>query len=27
VPAKLLADGFVFRHTTSDEAVDAALSR
>jgi len=27
VPARLLADGFVFRHETSDEAVDAALAR
>ena len=27
VPAKLLADGFVFRHETSDAAVDAALGR
>jgi uncharacterized protein (TIGR01777 family) len=26
VPAKLLADGFRFRHETSDEAIDAALS-
>jgi uncharacterized protein (TIGR01777 family) len=26
VPARLLADGFAFRHTTSDEAVDAALT-
>jgi uncharacterized protein len=27
IPAKLLADGFAFRHTTSDEAVDAAVGR
>lgn len=27
VPARLLEDGFVFRHETSEEAVDAALAR
>lgn len=27
IPAKLLEDGFVFRHATSDEAVDAVLRR